>query len=92
MPILHFDTDSGRDMVNTINTCANQVRNEMNTMRNKVTSLTSSEWQGNASNEFQQEVQTWVQRLETTLTNLETLRQKLDREIQEWETVAQSFS
>ena len=91
MPVLHFNTDVGRDMVNNINTCANQVRSELNTMRNKVDTLTGSEWQGNASVEFQQEMQTWSQRLETTLTNLETIRQKLDREIQEWEAAAQSF-
>lgn len=92
MPILHFDTDSGRDVLNTINTCATQVRNEMNTVRNKVNNLTGSEWQGNASVEFQQEMQTWVQRLETTLNNLDTLRQKLDREIQEWEAAGQTFA
>jgi WXG100 family type VII secretion target len=91
MPVLHFNTDVGRDVVNSINTCANQTRSELNTMRNKVSNLTGSEWQGNASVEFQQEVQTWSQRLETTLTTLETIRQKLDREIQEWEAAAQSF-
>lgn len=91
MPILHFNTDVGRDMVNNINASANQVRSEANIMRNKVNNLTGNEWQGNASVEFQQEMQAWLQRLETVLTNLETIRQKLEREIQEWEAVAQSF-
>lgn len=91
MPILHFDTDAGTNTVNTINTCTANMRNELNTMRNKVMTLTSSEWQGNSANDFQQEVQAWGQRVETTLTNLETLRQKLEREIQEWLQVAQTF-
>jgi len=91
MAILHFDTDAGTNTVTQLNNCTAQMRNELNSLRTRVNNLVGSEWQGNSATDFQQEVQSWSQRLETSLTDLETLRQKLDREIQEWIQVAQTF-
>lgn len=91
MPILHFDTEAGTTTVTTINTCKANIQNELTTINSKVMNLTSGEWRSQSASDFQSEVQQWKTQLDTSLNNLDILRQKLEREIQEWLQVAQNF-
>lgn len=91
MAILHFDTDAGTTTVQTLNACKANIQAELTKITGKVQNLTGGEWSGQSSVDFQNEIQAWKAKLDTELTNLETLRTKLDREIQEWVQVAQAF-
>lgn len=88
MATLKFNLDEGRSTSTAIQTCVTQVGNELNSLKNRVSSMIGSEWQSNSANQFQTEFQSWEQQLQTLLTDLGDLRTRLDQEIVEWEEVA----
>ena len=92
MATLHFDTDAGRMTANTIQTASSNLQTEMGNLSNRVNSMVGSEWIGNSASQFQSEFQTWSEQLRNAITQLDTLKQRLDREITEWETAAQALA
>ncbi|MCI0732048.1 MAG: WXG100 family type VII secretion target [Chloroflexi bacterium] len=91
MATLHFDTDAGRQTSNLIATTCSNLQSEMNTLGQRVNGMVGSEWQGNSAIEFQGEYQSWSQQLQNIIEQLQTLRQRLDTEIAEWEATASKF-
>ncbi|MCL4868728.1 MAG: WXG100 family type VII secretion target [Anaerolineae bacterium] len=92
MATLRFDTDAGRMTAGTITTTCQNLQSEMTSLSNRINSMVGSEWIGNSANQFQSEFQTWSEQLRSCVTNLETLRQRLEREITEWEQAAATLS
>lgn len=88
MTTLKMNVPEARSTSSNIQTAVSQLRTELGSLKNRVTSMVGSEWQSNAANQFQQEFQTWEQQVTTLLTNMEELRDRLDREIAQWEEVA----
>lgn len=91
MATLHFDTDAGRQTSNLIATTCSNLQSELNNLGQRVNGMVGSEWMGNSAVEFQSEYQTWGQQLQNLVEQLQTLRQRLDAEIAEWETTASRF-
>lgn len=85
MATLHFETDAGRSTVSQINASNNELQGQLNTLTQRVNSMVGSEWIGRSATQFQGEFQTWAQQLQQVMQNLETLRQRLETEIAEWE-------
>jgi len=86
---LKMNVPEARTTSSSIQTSVDQLRTELNNVKNRITSLVGSEWQSNAATQFQQEFQTWEQQLTTLLTSMDELRTRLEREIAEWEQVAE---
>lgn len=88
MATLHFDTDAGRSTVSQLNVSANELQSELSRLTQRVNSMVGSEWIGNSATQFQSEFQNWSQQLNQVMQNLETLRQRLETEIADWEQAA----
>ena len=88
MSTLKMNVPEARSTSSGIQSAVSQLRTELNSLKNRVTSMVGSEWQSQAANQFQQEFTTWEQQIMTLLTNMEELRNRLDREIAQWEEVA----
>lgn len=88
MTTLHFDTDAGRVTSSQIGNGVNELQGQLNALSQRVNGMVGSEWIGNSATQFQGEFQNWAQQLQNCMQQLETLRQRLDREIAEWEQAA----
>lgn len=92
MATLHFDTDAGRSTVSQITVSTNELQGQLNTLSQRINSMVGSEWIGNSASQFQSEFQNWAQQLQQVTQNLETLRQRLEIEISEWEQAASALN
>ena len=92
MATLHFETDAGRSTVSQINVSTNELQSQLNTLGQRINSMVGSEWIGNSANQFQSEFQNWSQQLQQVMQNLETLRQRLETEIADWEQAASALN
>jgi WXG100 family type VII secretion target len=92
MTTLHFDTDAGRMTSSTINTSSTNIQTELTNLTNRVNSMVGAEWQGNSAQIFQQEFQAWSGQLRNCMDALTQLRDRLDREINDWETAASTLA
>ena len=92
MATLHFDTDAGRSTVSQLNVSSNELQSQLNTLSQRVNGMVGSEWIGNSANQFQSEFQNWSQQLQQVMQNLETLRQRLETEIADWEQEASALN
>ena len=88
MTTLHFDTDAGKMTSTQINNSCSELNTQLNTLTQRVNSMVGAEWMGNSATMFQSEFQNWSQQLQQCVQQLEALRQRLDREIAEWEQAA----
>jgi WXG100 family type VII secretion target len=91
MTTLHFDTDAGRNTSSLIRTTISNLQSELNTLQQRVNGMVGAEWQGNSAQQFQGEFQNWSEQLRNTISQLETIQQRLDREIAEWEQAASTL-
>lgn len=91
MTQLTFNTDEGRTTSNLISTTCGNLNSELTTLRNNVNGLVGASWIGNSANMFQGEFDTWASDLQRIISELETLKTRLDTEIAEWEQTAATF-
>lgn len=91
MATLHFNTDAGRETISAMATASGNIENELTTLKSRVSSLVGSEWQGQSSQQFQDEFTTWANQLHSFLETLSTLQGRLNTEIQNWEAIASQF-
>lgn len=92
MATLHFDTDAGRATVSQLSTSSNELQSQLNILAQRVNSMVGSEWIGNSATQFQSEFQSWAQQLQQVMQNLDTLRQRLETEIADWEQAASALN
>lgn len=91
MANLKFDIDAGRQTVNALTTCINNVQAELTTIETRINTLVGSEWESPSATQFQDQFIQWATQLKTTLNTLGELKAKLDQEIIQWEQTAASF-
>jgi WXG100 family type VII secretion target len=91
MTTLKMNVPEAQSTSAAINNCVTQVQAQLNTLRGRVNSMVGSEWQSNSANQFQTEFQGWEQQLNTLLSQLTELQQRLTREIAQWEEMARQL-
>jgi len=90
MATLHFNTDLGRETSSRLGQCIAALEEELNSAHSSVNNL-AGEWTAEGSTAFQSEFQDWVGQIRGNIDRLQDLQQRLDREIIQWETTAQSY-
>jgi len=91
MTTLKMNVPEAQSTATAIGNCVSQVQSQLNTLRGRVNSMVGSEWQSNSANQFQTEFQSWEQQLNTLLSQLGELQQRLTREIAQWEEMARQL-
>jgi len=91
MATLHMDTDVAHGTSNTIRNTYNEMTSQLNAVSSSCDNLAGA-WQGQSATQFKSEYDDWRSKLSQALEALNTLQQRLDKEITEWETAAQSLS
>lgn len=91
MSDLRFDTGQGRDTVAKLTACANNLESELNTAKASVDGLVGSAWVAPAANQFQQQFEEFAGQVRQTIERLHGLQQRLNSEIDQWESTAGSF-
>jgi len=91
MATLHFNTDAGRQTADALAAAHSNIESELNSLKSRVASLVGSEWQGQSSQQFQEEFTNWSNQLQVFLETLITLQARLNTEIQNWEAIASQF-
>ncbi len=85
---LRFDTSQGEDTWQMLNTCFENIENELNAAKASVDSLIPGAWEAPAANQFQGQFEGWYSHINTAQQELEQLRHKLRFEIDQWEETA----
>lgn len=91
MATLHFNTDAGRATSSQINNSCNMLIDQLNTLNSRINAMVGADWMGNSANQFQGEFQNWASQMQQCISALETLRTRLDSEINEWEVAASTL-
>lgn len=90
MPLLHMETDAtqavGQQLQQTASTLQQQSQQLVYVLQNL-----NGEWQGASAAVFTGEMQLLLQQLNQLANNGQTLNQRLQREVDEWEQVAVEF-
>jgi len=91
MTTLHMDTEVARQTATALRGLEESLRGEVSQMKGRVNNLVSSHWQGNSATQFDGEFQDWMGKANLEFGELIELAQRLDDEISNWETAAQSL-
>ena len=86
-----MDTEVARQTATALRGLEESLRGEVNQMKGRVNNLVSSHWQGNSATQFDGEFQDWMGKANLEFGELIELAQRLDDEISNWETAAQSL-
>lgn len=88
MTTLHLQTESGYQTAAVLKQNAAQALEEAQALQRAIQTLASA-WQGGAQAEFTYEANAVVRQLQNQIALLQTLAERLQREIREWEDVDQ---
>jgi WXG100 family type VII secretion target len=92
MTTLHMDVESARSTQANIKSTHDQVLSEVGTITSAVQGMVGSVWLGNSATEFLNEYENWRSSMNTMLEALNTLGNRLQSEIAEWETMASKLA
>lgn len=84
MTTLHLQTENGHETASALRQYATQALEEAQALQRAVQNLQSA-WQGGGQAEFSHEAITLTNRLQEHILDLQTLADRLQREVQEWE-------
>lgn len=87
MPILHMNTDSVRNIGNSLTQFANSLNQQKQQLSNKVQTL-ATEWDGPSADMFDSQAQDLLRNIGHQGESISNLAQRLDREVAQWEAVA----
>ncbi|KAA3661736.1 MAG: hypothetical protein DWQ04_15570 [Chloroflexi bacterium] len=87
MPLLHMDTDYVRGVGIQLQQTSNSLQQQLQQLNGSVQTL-SSAWQGPSANIFASEIQPLLQQLNQLTESGIILDQRLQREVDEWERMA----
>lgn len=90
MPLLHMETDLVRGVGSQLQQAASSLQQQTQQLTYSVQAL-SSAWQGPSADIFANEIQPILQRLNQTALEGDTLNQRLQREVDEWERISSLF-
>lgn len=90
MPVLHMETDLVRSVGNQMQQASASMQQQTQQLNNSVQNLANA-WQGPSASIFMGEIQPMMQRLNQFANTGELLNQRLQREVDEWESVGSVF-
>lgn len=90
MPIQHMQTDVVRTTAQTLGFCANDINQAAQALRQSADNLSAS-WMGPSSEQFTGLIEPELRRLAGLAQDGELLRDRLYREVEEWERVDSRF-
>ena len=85
MATIHMEVESIHSAVNTMRNALTTIENQVNILGNTVNSVVGSAWIAPSANEFQSAFQEWAWSSKMLLEQLETLSQRLNAEVTEFE-------
>ena len=92
MTTLHMDVESVRSTSTTLQNVHDEMVSQIGSLASSVQGVVGSAWQGNSATQFNSEFEQWRTSVNQMLEQLALLKQRLESEINEWETMAQSLS
>ena len=90
MPLLHMETDLVRSVGNQVQQTAVSLQQQTQQLNHSMQAL-SNAWQGPSTDVFISEIHPLLQQLQEISSVGETLNQRLQREVEEWERIANSI-
>lgn len=91
MATLHMEPDACRQVKSTMLSVKEEVNSQVSNLSGQVSGMIGSTWIAPGTAGFQDQFDTIKQNILTTLEQLQTLADQLEREIVDWETNAQTF-
>lgn len=87
MPNFYLSVESTTSLLGQMKETHNAIKMQIESLRNKIDATVGYDWIMPGASQFQEEYEQWRERMQVLLGELETLADKLDREIQEWTTI-----
>ncbi len=91
MATLHMETDTARSTQSNITNTHQQLTGMLQSMTSAVTGLQPA-WMGNSATEFYGVYDQWRSQMNNLLDQLQQLSSRLQTEITEWESMSQKLS
>jgi len=91
MTTLHMDIGVSRVVVNQMNQTCDELHSQLVVLNNCIQPFVGSSWISPAATNFSSEFTHWTQRQRLMVEELQTLAQKLEIEIAQWEEAAANF-
>ncbi len=88
---LHLEPDVARQTAAALKTNAQDIESLVKKLQTQINDFVGTNWQGNAAVQFQTEFDTWFTKISQETTDLSTLSDTLEKEIQNWEAAASSL-
>lgn len=91
MPILHMDTDACYAVKGQILNSKEAINDSMTQINSQVSSMVGSTWIAPGADQFKGEIEQWVSQVRQALENLQTLADRLQREVDGWDEEGKTF-
>lgn len=91
MATIHMDVESCQKTASDMLAAKNIIDQEVSKLGNRVNETVGSAWIASSATEFQSAYQEWAQAMGRISQELDTLKQRFDREITEFEQTAQKL-
>jgi len=89
--VLHMDVAECQTIKTAIDTTKSELLDRGNQITSRVQSMVGSTWIAPSATQFNDEIGNWLKALNQNLDMLQSLSDRLNKEISEWENTANTF-